>query len=314
MQHEFIVYIHGVSDHPSGHRHDSDYQALHEGIKNKLPATSPWRDATVCFTEWGWNFDNDPRPQNHKLLAQAQSSLAERVLESVKEPTDWTVNPLRYPISRFRRLMMYGFSDMFYYVSTDGKNAIRTTVSEQIAKKIGPLLDDPQARISLTLIGHSAGSVIAIDLCFFLFSDQKYTFINQNTAPETYALLQKLQTLTKPDNERIRLRRLITFGSPISMLACRNDRVVELLANDKKLIPEQFGLKENRSFSDHISGPRWINIWDKDDPLAFPIEPLMDSSNNMVKDIYLDISDWLPAAHTGYWSSPKVYRTIAELW
>jgi hypothetical protein len=244
----------------------------------------------------------------------AQSALAERVLESVKETRDWTTNPARFLLPHFRKLTLYGFSDMFYYVSTDGKNAIRTTISEQIAKKIKPLLEDEESKISLTLIGHSAGSVVAIDLCFYLFSDQEYPFVNENTPEETRKLLQKLRKLANQENERIRLRRLITFGSPVSMLACRKDKVVEILADGGKLIPEQFGMKENRSFSHRILGVRWINIWDKDDPIALPVEPLMDNRNNMVKDICLDLSDWLHSVHAAYWASRDVHRTIANYW
>ena len=116
----------------------------------------------------------------------------------------------------------------------------------QIAKKIGPLLDEVDSRISITLIGHSAGSVIAVDLSYYLFSGKVYSFIDEDTEPETAIILKKLKYLA--EQKRIRLRRLITFGSPISMLACRKDAVVELLANRGKIDPELHGLTENNNF------------------------------------------------------------------
>ena len=72
--------------------------------------------------------------------------------------------------------MVYGFSDMFYYVSTDGKAAIRGD-TEQIVQFVEAGQGDPREPISLTMVGHSAGSVIAFDFCYYLFAQEDRRFV-----------------------------------------------------------------------------------------------------------------------------------------
>lgn len=312
MKTEVIVYIHGIAPHAVASDHKGDYELLHQGIASRIAKGSEWHDARLCKAEWGWNYDNKKSADSHRVLSVAQQALAERVMEAVGKTRDFTINPVRRWLTPMRRMMLYGVADMFYYVSNDGKAAIRTAVSEQIAQCVDTLLDEKDAEISLTMIGHSAGSAIALDLAFYLFRKGKYPFVDEQTAPpETVKVLEKLRRLA--DRDRLRLRRLITFGSPISMLAFRNDRVVERLAAGGKLDPVNFGLKENLRFH-KLQGPRWINLWDLDDPIALPVEPLMDNRDQLVKDVAVDISDRMKTVHSAYWGSSKVHEIIADHW
>jgi hypothetical protein len=110
----------------------------------------------------------------------------------------------------------------------------------------------------------------------------------------------------------LRLRRLITFGSPISFLAFRSDALVEILARDDRLRPEDYGLKSELTGEPPLPGPRWINLWDRDDPIAWPVSPLMESE--LVEDVYVDVSNSVTSAHTAYWKSRKVHKEIARRW
>ena len=243
MEKEFIVFIHGITPKSECKSHLIEYNELYNGVKKYITSSSPWNDAQKIPTEWGWDFDNKPNPANHKLLNKAQDLLAKRVIKEVNDTRDFTVNPMRCALKHLREMMLYGFSDMFYYVSTEGKVAIRRSISEQIAREIIPHLKGDGTRVSLTLIGHSAGSVIAIDLSYYLFSRKQYYFVDDNSSDETRKVLAKMKKLAEQKN--IRLRRLITIGSPISLLACRKDVVVELLADGKKINPELHGMVEN---------------------------------------------------------------------
>ncbi|MDJ0554288.1 MAG: hypothetical protein QNJ68_07610 [Microcoleaceae cyanobacterium MO_207.B10] len=337
---EYLVYIHGVSqeyDQP----HQQAYDYLHDGISACISRdVSEWHNAKRCDVEWGWNYQNDPTPEGHHLLAKAQEVLAARIFPKIKEADDFSLNPGRFILPGARELILKGFSDIFYYVSEDGQNSVRLEVLSTIleANDIQNCLAEEQP-FSITLLGHSAGSVIAFDLLLYLFSGDgvdarssglsKKSFIDfeapsvRNTLNRKYSrsggnsLQENLEKLRKMAQEgKIRVRRLVTFGSPISKLAFRRDDFLEILANDGYLNPKELGLDRNPEvFGEPLKRPRWINLWDKDDIIAWPVEPLMGEQDaGLVADIYTNV-DWkISTAHNQYWNSKIVHEKIAEHW
>lgn len=312
---EIVIYIHGVSSDKRGRNHETEYTTLHEGIA-KLHNDWP---STKIGIEWGWNFQEDTHPKQHELLTDAQRLLGLRLMNAVDDPFDITINPFRAALPKIRNLIFYGFSDMFYYVSKDGKKAVRNTVATQIIEALSPYLSaDKVPLLSLTILGHSAGSAVAFDLLFYLFFKEKHNFLVECQTVEEENLDNALGSLRKmAQTDKLRIRRLFTFGSPITALACRNDAILSTLASDDKLNAKDYGLVVNpANFHSEISGPRWINIWDKDDVIAWPVEPLMKSvgGQEVIKDINLDISDSVSQTHNRYWSSKKVHEIIAQAW
>ncbi len=107
------------------------------------------------------------------------------------------------------------------------------------------------------------------------------------------------------------------FGSPVTPLAVRTDSVVETLAGDEQLNPRDYGLESTFKNGDPRSQPRWINIWDQDDLIAWPVEPLIRSNGSgekTVEDVYVDVSDWTTKVHQKYWQSDKVHEELAKRW
>ncbi|MGB3401957.1 MAG: hypothetical protein WBA77_04640 [Microcoleaceae cyanobacterium] len=318
--HEHLIYIHGVSQ--DNHRNHQDiYDSLHQGIqavKTPFPHRLNWEKASRCDVEWGWNFDAQGNPEGNHLLAEAQDQFANDLLPKIKEAGDITWNPLRMLLFTMRNLMIKGFSDMFYYASRDGKSSIRATVASQIMQCIKQPLEQGEP-ISLTLIGHSAGSVVAFDFLFYLFAPQEVLkeqeFIEiqlEEIDEETQEDFKKLRRLA--EDNKLRIRRLITFGSPISMLAFRSNAVVEILASGNKLNPSDYGLDQNHPvFGEELTGPRWINFWDKDDIISWPVKPLMQNPF-MIEDIYTDVADRIAIAHNQYWESKRVHEKLAAYW
>ena len=311
---EIVIYIHGVSNEPRGRSHDSEYQSLHRGIAKNL---STWPSEYLGI-EWGWNYKNVPKPQSQELLTDAQRLLGARAIQAVDAPWDFTINPGRLFLGDLRKLVIYGFADMFYYVSKDGKKAVRNTAATQVIDYLTPILNDENPNISLTLLGHSAGSVVAFDFLFYLFYTSTHNFLLDASTKKEKDLqteFSKLRDLAQKD--KLRIRRLITFGSPITSLACRSDSILEILAANDKLNPVHYGLDRNPpNFGEQLKGPRWINIWDKDDPIAWPVEPIMKQapSVEVLKDIYIDVSDSISDSHNEYWKSDDVQKTIANMW
>ena len=108
----------------------------------------------------------------------------------------------------------------------------------------------------------------------------------------------------------------MTFGSPIAFTIFRNDEILQTLANDGQLDPAHYGLRSDFGNGlPKLTGPRWINFWDKDDPISFPIEPLVaESDSDLALDVYSDVSDSLTGAHNAYWDNEGVHREIAVRW
>jgi len=174
---EILIFVHGVSSDQLGRRHDPEYDALYNGVASAATQSSPWRTAEVCRIEWGWNYDATAEPHSEHALTLAQTTLGERLLSVVNDAYDPTINPGRFVVNAFRPLMLYGFSDMYYYVSSDGKAAIRGALAEQIVHFVEAGRGDPREPLSLTIIGHSAGSVIAFDFCYYLFAEEDRRFV-----------------------------------------------------------------------------------------------------------------------------------------
>jgi len=331
---EYAFYIHGVMPESAGRSHEATYGEMHDGIAMCLHTTTwPTRKGGA---EWGWETKVAKR-QSHHALADAQRIFGGKVLERIKTTRDFTVNPSRLVVNGMRETMMHGFGDMFYYVSAEGKWAVRSAVAQQLTQHIKKSVPDDTHGISLTLLGHSAGSVIAFDLLYYLFMDE-VQFTQRLGFEETGSGLSS--SLGSDYNEfetrrvrvikevrrnfkylrrlaaeqKLRLRMLVTFGSPISMLMFRSDRLVERLAAGECLTPAEYGLTSvvaGHALRD--DSPRWLNIWDKDDPIAWPVSPVM-GNHPLVKDEYVDVSDNVVTAHNRYWANPNVHAAIARYW
>jgi len=312
MPEEIVIYIHGVSNDLRGRDHSRAYDALHGGVCGHNPG---W-PSDYCGVEWGWNADCGPS-ESHQALTDAQRLLGSRALPVVLGQRDWTFNPARMGVDKFRPLMLYGFGDMFYYVSEDGKLAVRRAVAEQILDYLEPHLGGGAGEVSLTFVGHSAGSVVAFDFLFYLFfgeADRQSNYLGPSRAQAVRQTKKRLSALRKMAQEgNLRVRRLFTIGSPVLALACRSDAIVEILAKDGQLDPADYGLTTN-PFNDALGGPRWINYWDRDDPIAWPVEPLMQGDDTVVRDDYVDLSDLVTHVHGTYWESEKIHRRIGEAW
>lgn len=337
MIYEVVIYVHGVT--PRGQKdHTQQYRNLHDALRQLNPAIPP----TFVGVEWGWD-STAGQGKSHQLLDKAEEELGARALAAASDPTDFTINPLRIAVDKFRGLMMFNFADMFYYVSEDGKNAIRYALANTVVqhlRNLGVDLDAGVDAVSLTLIAHSAGSVAAFDFLFTLFytprpveefiapekvktgPSQPGAAAATATPPEIAATISDLKKLKMMAQAgRLRVRRLFTFGSPITPLAFRADSLLAILARDEeptrsnRVDGAQYGLTRNDApFGPPLTGPRWVNLWDKDDPIGWPVEPLMKQAGAEVIDVYVDVSDSPINAHGAYWEDQKFQREVAQRW
>jgi len=301
---DLVFYIHGVTPQRDPAPHRGIYRAFNEGVRKANPA---WPDIYEG-AEWGWNPGEDTS-HGQELLCQAQHQLGNRVLPAVSNAKDFSLNPGRLALNQLREIHFYGFSDMFYYTSRTGKEAVRSTVCRQVLDMLNRHAGADDATPRLTLVGHSAGCVIAFDLLFHLFHPEESPF-TRHSFVDGAAKDDSLELRARVRDGRLRFRRLITLGNPLTAMALRHDRVVEAVAAGEKLNPAHYGLVPDED----LPGPRWMNVWDRDDPLAWPVEPLMDRDSGTVRDVYVNVSDWITKAHNAYWTSKAAHRAIAERW
>jgi hypothetical protein len=257
--------------------------------------------------EWGWNPGTETS-HDQQLLSQAQMQLGSRILPEISEAKDFSLNPARIALNQLREINFYGFSDMFYYTSNTGKEAVRAAISRQLTDFLQRQHIDRED-VSITVVGHSAGCVIGFDLLFHLFhpAEPPYTshcYVDHESQDEARQLRQWAT------EGNLHLRRLITLGNPLASMAFRHSRVVEAFAAGERLDPAHYGLTPDEG----VPGPRWLNLWDLDDPLGWPVAPLMNTDSGMVEDVYVNVSDWITKAHNAYWSSKPAHKAIAERW
>jgi hypothetical protein len=206
-----------------------------------------------------------------------------------------------------RELLFFAIADLMYYVSSDGKQALRKHVFGNIASQIQKLANKTN-RISLTFFTHSAGTLITHDLLYNLYGKKKKK--GEAVDSDIKRILKYARRKSQEDTSAtlLRVRRLYTFGSPISLLSIRSNSLINKLRNHQLLDAEDIGLRQ----ADGLENPRWVNFWDKDDLIAAPVSFLYDNSMGVIEDVPVNAGIILPSAHTGYWFSQEMANYIAD--
>jgi len=292
---ETALFIHGIMLDQDPGPHDSAYDGLFDLIQKALKKKGkPLLDPAPIKVEWGWN--SGQSSESDRFLSDAERRIAARVDEVEQTIQDFSV--LRPVHILARQIMIYGFGDLFYYVSKDGERAVRRQVFQTLCNQITEKQSRYKTRLSLTLVAHSAGTIIAHDLLYHLFRASK--------SSEGGKPVQQVRELVR--NGQLRVRKLYTMGSPITPMSIRSEALIKKLMNNQKLNPKDLGLRD----SDGLTNPRWVNFWDRDDIAAFPVEFLYNNENKVIEDKYLDLGDVFPPCHSKYWTSAELARYIAE--
>ena len=282
---EVTVFIHGIVGRTYG-PHTDDYRAFHEGLSDAGVSLPPFEAA--ANVEWGWP---TPVAGDSDQLALAQVQLGATIEAADRKDT----LPRRF-LKPLRDLVFYGWSDIAYYLDDGGKANVRKVVWTSIMRHFPT--DVP---VNITLVGHSAGALIAHDFLFFLFSGMR----------------DERRLHYAPDSnwdeaaENWRIRRLVTLGSPFTPLLVRSADLVKKISAGPGpwLDPAVIGFDREP----HGGGrPLWLNVWDVHDILSYPAEGAY--ATDRVMDLFPDHSDRPTKAHNRYWTSGKVHRAIAAAW
>jgi len=293
---ETVVYIHGiVGESDPRVSHDAAYEALRSGLTARGVALPPLAESITV--EWGWETGEAGASAN---LSVAQRTIGRRI-EDAATVDRWSVRalvgaPLVPPI---RDLILYGFSDMLYYTGREGKLRVREAVWKAILAGVGPGVE-----ADLTIIAHSGGSLIAHDFLFWIFSGERDDRLESELGDAAAEAVRAARS-------NWRVRRLVTMGSPLAPLMVRSGHLVDLLSAPGE--PAVEGASIGLDLPAH-SGvlPLWLNLWDRHDPISFPLAGLY--RNERIVDLYTDHSDSVTRSHTLYWTSPTVHDLLAAHW
>jgi hypothetical protein len=139
----------------------------------------------------------------------------------------------------------------------------------------------------LTIIGHSLGGVIASD----------YVWDHTRGAAEPYHL----------SGYDLTLKNVILMGSPMALYALRHNP-----GADKRALADSL----DSPIQVDPDGGLWLNMYDRQDPIAFPLRPIKSYAEVGVVDTLVQSGNWLTswniASHTEYWNNEDVARTIGH--
>lgn len=297
---EIPVFIHGISTERDPATGMKQYYQLLRRVKETLKDHPGKRFSDEeIFITWGVPANPPQASGTDQYLAEVERKIQEKVRNSMGGAYS---NPFGLT-GYVRDFLFYGIADLFYYISADGERDLREHVFNHVSKTIRKMARGTEDHFSLTLFGHSAGSVIAHDLLYHLFSDRKHESEKGADYREGMVALREMV-----DDRRLRIRRLYTFGSPISLLVLRAESLVERFRAGKLLKPEDIGLGQEAT----LAGPRWVNFWTRHDLASYPVEFLYLNENGVIEDREVSSSINPASAHTGYWSSDEMAEYIAK--
>ena len=196
-----------------------------------------------------------------------------------------------------RNFVFDSLADSIGYQITPSRtspNGLRREVYDDIhqvvADTLKKLAETAGPKAPLCIIGHSLGSVIA----------NNYIWDLQNN-------LMNIEVGNTPLEKGETLSLLYTFGSQITLWRLRYEDFGT---------PIQFPAKSLSNYYPTLAG-EWINFYDKDDVLGYPIKAINDKYKAVVTaDIEVNaggiLTNWTPLCHNSYWTDEEVINPIAE--
>ena len=227
------------------------------------------------------------------VLQEAQTRLWRRV--SSRRDLDFV---------KLRKFMVDFAGDAIAYQATPQTREVYDAVHTAFAESLRVLARTAGNAAPLCVIAHSLGTIISSNYFYDLSKSRRSGMVSgairnvkKNTPLENGETLTLFYTLGSPI--AIWSLRQVDFGTPIRVPAT-------------KLGKHHSGL----------SG-EWINFYDLDDVIGYPLRPLNDAyKQSVTKDVPINagglLSSWNPLSHNSYWTdndvTKPIARTLARVW
>ncbi|SFE24272.1 hypothetical protein SAMN05216238_11115 [Lentibacillus persicus] len=195
-----------------------------------------------------------------------------------------------------RRFAVNFLADAVAYQPTPDSDHNYDNVHALLAQCLNRLQTKAGARAPLCVISHSLGSVVASN--YFLDLQVKQRNIGINT---------KRHTSNTPLEKGETLSLFYTLGSPLALWSLRyTDFGVPVSVPSPSL----------HRYHTNVTG-EWLNFYDKDDILAYPLKNLNKNYQNAVtEDVQVNVggllTKWNPLSHSKYDNDNAVIARIVE--
>lgn len=205
---------------------------------------------------------------------------------------DSIVSPYGLHYEELRKFVIHYMADAIAYQPVDSKQQNYDAVHATISQTLHLLSAAVGQNAPLCVISHSLGTVIASNF----FYDRQYHPTRNSLPSDASSPLERGETLTL----------FYSFGTTLPLWSLRYRDF------DK---PIQVPIDGIRAMYPGIDG-EWINFYDKDDVLAYPLRGVNPAYEKAVReDFEVHVGDWKtgwnPFCHRGYMTSPDVARRIA---
>ena len=154
-----------------------------------------------------------------------------------------------------------------------------------------------EKNVPLVLMGHSLGGVI---LSNYIWDMQKC--MREGTTPDCRVADNPFENLSS-------LVGLVTFGTTIALWSLRFHEFDSPISFPPELCREVSSLEQKA---------KWLNFYDRDDLLAYPLKHLSPAYENLssLEDVEVNVGNlysfWNPLSHQGYWEDKNFLRPVAR--
>ena len=200
---------------------------------------------------------------------------------------------------RLRKFIVDFAGDAIAYQPASTDQVIYDRVHLKMAEALNRLAKRAGETAPLCVVSISLGTIIA----------SNYYYDLQNTKPKKRLMSDEVraQIGDTPLEKGETLALFYTLGSPIALWSLRYKNFGKPIdVPSPKLTRHHPGLKGE-----------WINLYDEDDVIGYPLKTLNDEYRKRVKaDVTTNVggilTSWNPASHLKYWTDGDVIQTVVK--
>lgn len=318
---EVAIVVHGITPNRVIPEHDPSYERFSENLKRTFYRLRlnhrfdfTFDENNVIYTFYGSKraeqLSGSNPSNNLEHLQQIIGEFDAKRWDQTKDLPDSLLRQTAF--KKVREVLLYGISDAFYYNSPKGGKAIRSVLLKQVYYGLQKckvvteegIIPEPK-KLSITIFAHSLGAIVMYDLLELISVEEIENLKEAVDDPEAQVILEGFYKLKQAG--RVRIRKFFSMGTQIPVMYLKYDDTMDEMLEGRfrdvaHIFPED----------DNLEDPRWINLWDKDDILGYPVEYLFnhrpETGSQIVKDVAVDAGDYLP--HIAYWWSQDVAEAI----
>jgi hypothetical protein len=206
-----------------------------------------------------------------------------------------------------RRFIFNVAGDTLAYQPSEGRKELYMEVHRTMAESFETLAEKAGSEAPLCVIAHSVGSVVAHNYLYDMQHEGTRAGESEDALADLETALERGETLAL----------FVTYGNPLAIWRLRFGDEYKSIRFPGNALEERYPAVQ----------PKWLNIYDENDVLGYPISRLTERYKEMAEDGYLEdremdvgkwYKSWNPLSHKGYLrdesSLDELAGFIADIW